>query len=129
MQIIRNTLRNHNFARLALVFLVLNLVLQVVLDTALPPTAHAAGTTFTVKTNVDPTNGGDGTVMTDGQCSLREAIANIDNVAQTNIDCPAGSGMGDTIKFSSSFTITLDNSVLTGSLNVNKDVNIMGPVV
>lgn len=54
----RNTFRNRNLARLALVFLLINLVMQVALDLVVPPTAHAAGATLTVDTGTDPTNGG-----------------------------------------------------------------------
>ncbi len=61
------------------------------------PVAHAAS--LTVTTPNDNTT-------TDGQCSLREALTNANNNAQTYIDCAAGNGV-DTITFSINGTITL----------------------
>lgn len=46
------------------------------------------------------------TIAADGKCTLREAIQNANNNAETNADCAAGSG-SDTITFSLSGTITL----------------------
>ena len=47
---------------------------------------------------------------TDGQCTLREAITNVRNNAQTFTDC-AGGGGANTITFSVSGTITLGSTL------------------
>ena len=51
------------------------------------------------------------TVAVDGSCTLREAIANANTDAATNVDCFAGSG-ADTITFNADYTITLAGSQL-----------------
>jgi CSLREA domain-containing protein len=80
----------------------------------LAPAAGAA--TIVVNTTAD-------TVITDGKCSLREALQNANNNAATNIDCVAGSGL-DTISLSSvTGTITLANQQLA----ITEGVTITGP--
>lgn len=71
------------------------------------PAAHAA-TPIIVTTSVDDT-------AADGQCSLREAIANANADSAVSQDCAAGSG-ADTIHFdlgSTPSTITLDSTLGT----------------
>jgi len=85
----------------------------------------ASATTITVNTTADNLTGGD------GQCTLREAIANVNAAADTsNGDCTAGSGSGDTITFdltlpakSRSATIKLT----LGELDIQRDATIVGP--
>ena len=64
-------------------------------------------------------------VADDGECSLREAIANANDDSQnTTTDCPAGSGP-DTITFAEGLTGTI---VLDGThLAVTDDLTIAGP--
>src|SRR5215207_651614 len=66
--------------------------------------AYAAG--IVVNTDTDK----DGLFIFDGQCGLREAIANATNDAATFPDCSAGSG-ADTITFAANYTITLRNEL------------------
>jgi hypothetical protein len=66
----------------------------------------AQAATIEVNSSVDPTDG--------TNCTLRQAIVNADNNAQTNPSCAAGTG-DDTITFDSSLfgqTITLDGNEL-----------------
>jgi len=49
-------------------------------------------------------------VAVNGVCTLREALANANNDAATNVDCAAGTGV-DTITFSAPMTITLTASL------------------
>ncbi len=63
---------------------------------------HASGP-ITVNTLSDA-------ISADGFCSLREAITNANNAAQTYTDCAAGTG-SDTIVFSVSGAITLGSSL------------------
>ena len=69
-----------------------------------------------VTNTLDETTGGNG-------CSLREAITNANDDAQTFSDCPAGAGP-DTITFSVSGTITLDSTL--GNLLIDSDITIDG---
>ena len=64
-----------------------------------PRPAHAAGMVVNTLADANPP-------LTDGQCSLREAITNANANAATWPDCPAGAG-ADTITFSVSGTIVL----------------------
>lgn len=69
----------------------------------------------------------DGTPAVDGACTLREAIQNTNDNADTNVDCPGTGGYGaDTIGFSVSGTINLSATLgqyvvldTTGSLTIN----------
>jgi CSLREA domain-containing protein len=84
----------------------------------LPLAALAA--TITVNTTADNTTAGD------GQCTLREALANVNAAADTtSADCAAGTGAGDTITFDlappAKMTLTL------GELVVGQNVSIVGP--
>lgn len=64
-----------------------------------PRPAHAAGMVVNTLADANPP-------LTDGLCSLREAITNANDNAATWPDCPAGAG-ADTITFSVSGTIVL----------------------
>ncbi len=90
--------------RLALSFALSCLLLSFFLLLAPAPVAHAA-TPIVVNTLSDETTDGDG-------CSLREAITNANNDAQTYIDCATGSG-ADTITFSVNGTIGLGSVLPT----------------
>lgn len=75
-------------------------------------TSHAAS--IDVSTN-------DMTSSVDGDCTLREAIENINNQAQTNTDCVAGDGNND--------TITIPGGIITLSANlptVTRSVTLQG---
>jgi CSLREA domain-containing protein len=68
----------------------------------------------------------DTTVSGDGQCTLREALNNVNAAADTTGgDCAAGTGTGDTISFDLTGTITLTAS--NGTLMLTKNVTIQGP--
>jgi CSLREA domain-containing protein len=81
----------------------------VLLGPVLP--AHAA--TITVDSTADSTGN-------DGACTLREAIINANNDAQTWVDCAAGSGP-DVIDIAAAGTITLASALpnLTAALTIN----------
>jgi hypothetical protein len=90
----------------------------VVVLALLPFAASAA--TITVTSRVDNLTAGD------GQCTLREAIANVNAAADTTGgDCVAGSGAGDTILFSLAPPVTV--RLALGPLIVQKDVTVTGP--
>ena len=75
--------------------------------------------TFTVTTLLDSADG-----ATDGQISLREAIVAADTNAAFG-DAPAGSALGDTIRFDASLDgqqIFLGN----GELQISERLNIVG---
>jgi uncharacterized repeat protein (TIGR01451 family)/CSLREA domain-containing protein len=95
--------------------LLLTLALAMGIGSAKP--AYAT-TTISVNTTSDE-------ALTDGQCSLREAIQNADaNTDTTGGDCVAGSPGGDTIDLSSlSGTITLGSNLPT----ISDDLTISGP--
>jgi CSLREA domain-containing protein len=71
----------------------------------------------------------DDTVAQDGQCTLREAIANVNAGDDTSGgDCAAGTGSGDTIVFSSSLTLPATITLTTqAELQIDSDVTINGP--
>jgi len=81
-----------------------------------PVVARAATITVTIETN-DTTNG--------NGCSLREAIENANNDAQTHPDCAAGTLGLDTIVFGGS--VNTINS--TAVMSINEDLLITGPVI
>jgi len=82
----------------------------------LPLAASAA--TITVNTTADSTTAGD------GQCTLREAIANVNAAADTTGgDCSAGTALGDTIIFVASSNIGLTH----GQLEIQRDVTVIAP--
>jgi uncharacterized repeat protein (TIGR01451 family)/CSLREA domain-containing protein len=91
-------------------------MLAVVIGTAAAKPAHAVAT-LTVSTTSDD-------AVTDGQCSLREAINNANaNADTTGGDCVAGSAGADTIDISSlSGTITLGGDLPT----ISDDLRITG---
>jgi len=82
----------------------------------------AAAATITLTTN-DPR------IVSDGQCSLIEAINNANNDAATHADCPAGSG-ADTIVLPASANLTLsavDNTTFfTGLPAITSRITIEG---
>ena len=63
-------------------------------------TSTRAANTIIVTTLVDKTTTG-------GGCSLRQAITNANNEAQTYADCPAGTG-NDVINFTAGLSGTID---------------------
>ena len=72
--------------------------------------------------------GTDSTVAVDTVCSLREAIDNANDDAQTHVDCVAGSG-ADTVSLTANVTLTLvDNSTYDdrGLPVISTDVTIDG---
>jgi CSLREA domain-containing protein len=76
--------------------------------------------TITVNTTADNLTGGD------GQCTLREALANVNAAADTTGgDCPAGTGTGDTVTFT--FTRRAGIRLSMGQLTISRDVQIVGP--
>jgi len=82
----------------------------------------AAAATITVNTAADNRTAGD------GQCTLREAIANVNAAADTTGgDCTAGSGAGDTITFSVTLPAIVRLTPAFGELAIAKDVAIVGP--
>lgn len=92
------------------------LLLTSVLGSAATTTPAYAGATIVVNTNAEAD-----VLISDGKCSLREAItnANYDNAVYAN--CPAGSGT-DTITFDADYTITLS----FGELNITSPIIING---
>ena len=106
--------------RLFSIALILFALLLVVIQ---PPVARAAAITV---------NSTAGTKVTDGACTLREAIENANNDAATWPDCAAGSG-ADIISLPSGATITLlvvDNGAGTVNANglpaITSDITING---
>jgi CSLREA domain-containing protein len=84
----------------------------------LPLAASAA--TITVNSTADTTTSGN------GNCTLREAIANVNAAADTTGgDCAAGTGAGDTIKFS--FAMPAKIRLALGALLIQRDVRIANP--
>jgi len=76
--------------------------------------------TITVNSTADNLTGGD------GQCTLREALANVNAATDTTSgDCPAGTGTGDTITFT--FTRRAGIRLSMGELTISRDVQIVGP--
>src|SRR5690349_2220852 len=91
------------------------------------PSSAFADSVITVATNAD-------TIAADGLCSLREAIINANNDAQTHNNCVGGSG-NDTIQFNDALgsttivlTSTLPNITDVDGLTINGggDVTIDG---
>jgi predicted outer membrane repeat protein len=62
-------------------------------------------------------------LLADGFCTLREAIDNANDDAQTHPDCGAGSG-ADTISFDLPANTTIQLNL--GELLINSDINIVG---
>jgi hypothetical protein len=98
------------------------LAISTALTLLLAGAAQAA--TIEVNSSADPTDG--------TNCTLRQAIENADNNAQTNASCAAGTG-NDTITFDSSLfgdTITLNNTELLIDPGANPNsgtLTIQGP--
>jgi len=84
----------------------------------LPLTAAAA--TITVDTKADNMTAGD------GECTLREAIGNVNALGDASTgDCAAGTGAGDTIAFDLELPAKI--KLTLGQLVVGQDVSIVGP--
>jgi CSLREA domain-containing protein len=85
----------------------------------------ASAATITVNTTADNLTAGD------GQCTLREALGNVNAAADTTSgDCAAGSGAGDTVAFNLTLPARTKSATIKltlGELNVNRDVSIIGP--
>jgi hypothetical protein len=93
--------------------------LGITLTVLLAPSARAA--TIQVNSSVDPIDG--------SNCTLRQAIENAGNNAQTNTSCAAGTG-DDTITFASSLlgdTITLSGTELSINPTTTGTLDIQGP--
>jgi hypothetical protein len=92
-------------------------------------TTKAEAATFTVGAGTDG-------VANDSVCRLSEALQNIDDQAQTNTDCPQGSGANDIIQLPAG-TITLSrDSYLTAAatvtntyVGVRKSIKMVGSTV
>jgi CSLREA domain-containing protein len=93
--------------RVSAVLINLTMGLILLIGSASFPTNARAASTITVATNADELN-------SNGLCSLREAITNANDDAQTYMDCVFGSG-NDTIQFNEillgTTTITLGSSL------------------
>ena len=86
----------------------------------LVPLSVASAATITVNTN------GDNTIAGDGQCTLREAIANVNAAADTSAgDCTSGTGAGDMIAFNLALPATV--RLTGGRLTITQNVTITGP--
>lgn len=79
---------------------------------------------FTINVNIASASsatvvtGSDG-IEVNGQCQLSEAIQNINDQAGTNVDCPAGDGVDDTITLpSGTITLTSDLPELTRPISI-----------
>jgi CSLREA domain-containing protein len=97
----------------------LPLVVLLVLTAALIPAALPAATITVNSTADNPTAG-------DGQCTLREAVANVNASGDTTGgDCTAGSGTGDTIDFA--LTLPAKIRLTMGELGIDRSVAITGP--
>jgi CSLREA domain-containing protein len=82
---------------------------------------RALAATITVNTTAD------NTTTQDAQCTLREALANVNAAADTTGgDCTAGTGTGDTVVFNLSLPATITLTTDT-ELVINADVTINGP--
>ncbi len=93
---------------------------NLVLVIAVLPLAAASAATITVNTTADNTTAGD------GQCTLRQAIANVNASADTSGgDCAAGTGAGDAITFTLQLPATI--RLALGELAVGQNVTITGP--
>ncbi len=99
-----------------------SMVLKVLSSVAMTLAALQAGAaTLIVNDSTDVT------AARDGQCTLREAVANVNAAMDiSGGDCTAGSGAGDTIEFNLILpaTITLTTK---GALAISKDLHINGP--
>jgi predicted outer membrane repeat protein len=92
--------------RISSLVLHLLVTLSLLAGSAIFPSPAHADSVITVATNAD-------TIALDGLCSLREAIENANNDAQTHSDCVAGSG-NDVIQFDDilgTATITLTSNL------------------
>lgn len=104
--------------------LIVLIVVALLLLTAAPQSAHAAGP-IVVTSAAD-------SVGSDGLCTLREAITNANNDAATYGDCAAGSG-ADTITFAPALAGTLislntvgDTTLGPAAFGVTSNVTILG---
>jgi CSLREA domain-containing protein len=80
----------------------------------------ASAATIIVNTRADNLTGGD------GQCTLREALANVNAAADTTSgDCTAGTGAGDTVAFN--LRLRAKIRLKLGELVIGHDVTITGP--
>jgi CSLREA domain-containing protein len=89
-------------------------VLSLLISAMAFPAAVYAGGILTVNTNVDE-------ISFNGFCSLREAITNANNDAQTYADCPTGSGADFIVFPASPITIILGSQLpmVTSVLTIN----------
>lgn len=100
------------------------ILLVFTLALALVPVTTVMGATIEVEVGTDPSP-----PVTDGDCTLREAIENANDNFATWPDCAAGTTGQDTITFKSGVNkVTWSNSVQTGEIFVDEDLKISQPV-
>lgn len=119
---------SHSFvpARLGAILLLAALVLGV---WPMPVTRAAPYVTITVDTVADELNGSSG----NGDCSLREAIANANNNNAAQVDCASGSNASDVIELdalTSTYTLSRagsgEDGNATGDLDITEGLTING---
>jgi len=94
-----------------------------VMVVALVPVVYAQST-------ITVNSAADNVMANDGECTLREAINNVNaGTDTTGGDCAAGTGLGDTIDFASSLdgiaiTIAISNTAVPEEDNVERDFDI-----
>ncbi|HEX2620091.1 MAG TPA: hypothetical protein VHL11_08085, partial [Phototrophicaceae bacterium] len=95
------------------------------LSLGLIPVTTVLGGTIEVEVGTDPAP-----PVTDGNCTLREAIQNANDNAQTYTDCAGGSGTTDTITFKSGVTkVTWTFGIQTGEIFVDTNIIISQPII
>ena len=108
---------NKSYSRIPPIFLNLTLMLALLISSSAFPSPVYADSVIMVATIADDTN------AADGLCSLREAIINANDDAQTHTNCVGGSGH-DTIQFNDALgtaTITLGATLPTITDNRRPD--------
>lgn len=86
------------------------------------PLAVASAATITVDTTAD------NLVASDGHCTLREAIANVNATGDTTGgDCAPATGGGDTIAFDLTLPATIRLDPTLGELSIIQDASLSGP--
>ncbi len=91
-------------------------------------TATGAGAATITVNNASDYNSGSGPSNDDGLgCTLRKAIANANNNAQTYTACPAGSGDENTIAFNGVSSIKLGS--YGSPFYINRSLSFQGPVI
>ncbi|MBC8171273.1 MAG: hypothetical protein H7X77_06360, partial [Anaerolineae bacterium] len=105
--------------RLSGILLIFMLVLTLV------PVTTVYGATIEVEVGTDPNP-----PVTDGNCTLREAIENANDDLPTWTDCTSGAAGVDTITFKAGVTkVTWTNGTQTGEIFVDENLNIAQPII